>query len=1005
MFNDVPRLFRGACDYVFAMDAKPKEPAVKGDKLPTTTPPVAGSGIPGARGGGDHAMKYPGSYGNESCFSKNPDGCPKHKTGIYSSNPAEVEKARKAKKNGGNNAPAAPKPKSATPKVDPEHGIHSVETGAKALNDLLEQVKGDPEKTKKIQELKTKAEIATAASISAKEAHAKQLIEQYEKCADPNLREKIYKDAADVISKVSYAKAKLAEIQAQNKALQEAAKQKAQSVHFEDMPDANDHEGRKEFFKKQLANKIADLKKRFMNGEITHDEMVKAQIKEEDETDKIIAGIQKKQDAAAAADKAQKEAAAKEAAANAAAAAPAAPPPPEIEPDDDDDEATHKAYHQKKHDTAMKALKEEWEKTGGKMSDGSGAAGYQAKAKSIKKDLKEGLAGIQKKFHPETPATGGVQPEPVKVTTTGISSDKLQAEVNERVGTINEAFQKAGMNTQVHFVKASPFATSFIFKHEGKPSHSQLGMIESKLGENVEVEQVKGKPDTWAVRVNNKEIADVSYSKMMKDESFVNSTKGMALPLCLGMGENGKSVAVDMCNMPHMLIAGTTGKGKSSVLNSALTSVMSLRGPDEIEVYCIDAKGTELGAYKDMPQVKGMVTGPDAAATCKILDDCIAEMEHRNEFFKTLGVKDLKGYNLYRKNHPEKNLPVIKPRLIAIDELAKFADNPKDLADVSGRIYQLGALARSAGINVLATVQDPVKTTVGDIKKNFPGRIAVKTNDWQMSKNIGVPGAENLTGKGDMYLKTDEGTVRIKGAFINDKPAEGQDHSELENTLAEARNKWTGGASSGPAAGGASQPQSSGTEPTGGGASPATEGTSPTPTPAGGGGTSPEPQPADGGSAPAQAPASSEHPTYPNTSQRVDLSHLGFFQAMREAIKLGWEGKKISYDPVRFNRMGADRWNAYVKKVQGLGKEPDYSEHHLSQIYPLPATATDFQKDQHKKWCAKFNEAAADPDPMKATVVKKQYLNWIKDEGLGGVTETDGGKKPNPYLASVPSPT
>ena len=126
---------------------------------------------------------------------------------------------------------------------------------------------------------------------------------------------------------------------------------------------------------------------------------------------------------------------------------------------------------------------------------------------------------------------------------------------------------------------------------------------------------------------------------------------------------------------------------------------------------------------------------------------------------------------------------------------------------------------------------------------------------------------------------------------------------------------------------------------------------------------------------------------------------------MKQAIKLGLEGKKISYDPASYNRMGADRWNAYVKKVQSQGKEPDYSEHHLSQIFPLPATATDFQKEQHKKWCAKFNEAAADPDPMKATIVKKQYLNWIKDEGLGAMPEAEGGKKPNPYLASAPAPT
>ena len=283
------------------------------------------------------------------------------------------------------------------------------------------------------------------------------------------------------------------------------------------------------------------------------------------------------------------------------------------------------------------------------------------------------------------------------------------------------------------------------------------------------------------------------------------------------------------------------------------------------------------------------------------------------------------------------------------------------------------------------STQDPKLETVGDIKANLPARIAVKTADAQRSRNIlDENGAEDLTGRGDMFLKTtDNGMTRIKGAFINDK-AEPGTQSELGKRLAAIASKYpkpagqTGGASS------AEPPK----PPSAGGAGGAV------------GGASSEPKQ----QTPTQAapPKTSDEFHYPNTKKPVDLSHLGFFRAMAAAIKEGAKGNRVTYDPAAYNRMGADRWKQHLASVKASGGAPDYSQHSLSRMYPIPPTANEYQKMQFRKWCDKFDAAVADPDPVKAQIVKKQYLGWIKDEGLAEPQDAGqrrGGR--NPYLDAL----
>lgn len=914
-----------------AMDAKPKAPGLK-----PVDAPVAGNTL--AKPGSEtHATKYPGSFGNPDCMSKNPKGCVKHKTGEFAS-PGSPYAARGVATATAVKAQAA----KATRQEKPKNSIKTLEQADAHVKNLIASEK-DPKKK------------AAMEAQWAKEYARLQI------------------------------KGALAKVQAKKTveaALTAAGSSQTESKTMPVLPEEGDYDGWKAHYKKLFDGKKAKLDQQYAAGQLDDDAYTDALESAKDKYESRCAKIDKKINAESEAKTIEENAKKNEAAASLAEQPKAVPPPPTMPEDDDED--GNKAWHQGLHDEAMQALKDEWNKGG--MS----TEAYGKKYNAIKKKLKDGMSEVQAKFHPELNKVDDLEqdaPESEKVTMTGVASEDQHKEVSERVGVLNDAMKKAGLNTKIHAVHATPFATSFVFHNEGKPSPKQINMLESKLGDGVEIVQVKGKPDTWAVKANNKQIANVSFKKMMEDENLNKSTEGMMLPLALGLNEKGHYHAIDMSKMPHMLIAGTTGMGKSSVLNSALTSLFTLRGPDDVEVYCVDAKGTELGAYKNMPQVRKMVIGPDVKATTDLLDDCIKEMEDRNEFFQHLGVKDLKGYNLYRKQHPEKNLPKIKPRLVAIDELAKFADNPDSLSAVSGRLYQLGALARSAGIHVIATVQSPTEKTVGSIKKNFPARIAVKNNDHYMANNIGIPESENLTGKGDMYLKTDDGLVRIKSAFIDDK-LEGKTKSDLDTTLEEIANKWGGPKSpeetkpsieGGSAAGG----EQSGT---------ATPSTGSTDAPSTATETKPEPKPYTAGK------TTSEH-TYPNSKDPVDISHLGFFKAVVEAIKQGAHGNAVTWNHDAYQKMGAEKWAKHLAEQKG--EAPDYSQHHLATIHPLPETATAHQKEMYKKWCGKVNSEwnkGDNADPARIHAIELQYLKWLKDEGLDAKTNATSKQHVNKYL-------
>lgn len=615
-------------------------------------------------------------------------------------------------------------------------------------------------------------------------------------------------------------------------------------------------------------------------------------------------------------------------------------------------------------------------------------------------------ASINRKFDQAATPEGGAKPQdggeaggqkaagsqkPAEPKFTGVTSEEQQKGCAEFATKLSDAMQKCGINSSVDEVVANPFGTSYIFGHAGMLSRRERDDLRAKLGMNKLQLRIVGE-DKFSITIPNKHVADVSYSSMMEDKDFTSDLSTMNAPAVLGVGRDGKRVAVDLADMPHLLIGGSTGQGKSSVVNSILVGLMESKTPEDVELYLIDPKGTEFSAYKDMPHVQRLIAGNDVKGTTDTLDDCVAEMRNRNELFAKIKdvygveVKDLKGYRAFQKAHPDlKNLPTLKTRVLAIDEFANFAKDPEAKKAVTQRIALLNEQARSAGIHLIVSTQDPKLETVGDIKANLPARIAVKTADAQRSRNIlDENGAEDLTGRGDMFLKTtDNGMTRIKGAFINDKAEPGM-QSELGKRLAAIASKYPKPAkqTEGSASAEPPKPPPAGKQGTEGSGAPSAQKQQTPP--------------------PSAPPKTSDEFHYPNTKKPVDLSHLGFFRAMAAAIKEGAKGNRVTYNPAAYNRMGADRWKQHLASVKASGGTIDYSQHSLSKMYPIPSTANEYQKLQFRKWCDKFDAAVADPDPVKAQIVKKQYLGWIRDEGLA--EPIDAGRRPggkNPYLDAL----
>lgn len=271
------------------------------------------------------------------------------------------------------------------------------------------------------------------------------------------------------------------------------------------------------------------------------------------------------------------------------------------------------------------------------------------------------------------------------------------------------------------------------------------------------------------VEVPNKHQATVYLRTLIESQTFVDSPSRLAV--CLGEDVAGKPIYFNIDKMPHMLIAGATGMGKSVCINSIIVSILYKAKPDEVKLILVDPKKVEFNIYKDIPHLYvPVVSDPKKAAG--VLATAVAEMERRFELIEGVNVRDINNYNKLAESDPElEPLPRI---VIIIDELADLMMTASD--DVETAICRLAQKARAAGIHLIIGTQRPsVDVITGLIKANIPSRIACKVSSQVDSRTIiDIGGAEKLIGRGDMLFAPVGAMkpIRVQGAFVGDMEVE-----------------------------------------------------------------------------------------------------------------------------------------------------------------------------------------------------------------------------------------
>ena len=291
------------------------------------------------------------------------------------------------------------------------------------------------------------------------------------------------------------------------------------------------------------------------------------------------------------------------------------------------------------------------------------------------------------------------------------------------------------------------------------------------------------------IEVPNKTTEAVHLRDVLDCSDFKDARGG--IPVGLGKDIAGKPVITDLAKMPHLLVAGTTGSGKSVCVNTLISSILFSRKPEEVKLLLIDPKMVELSIYNGIPHLMAPVV-TDMKKAAAVLRWAVREMEARYKAFAASGKRDIKSYN---EAHPKAAMPLI---VLIIDELADLMMTAPD--DIEESISRLAQMARAAGIHmVLATQRPSVNVITGSIKANVPSRISFAVGSQIDSRTIlDMAGAEKLLGKGDMLFAPIGANkpIRVQGAFISDNEVEklvefvkAQREPEYDNTVTQEAEK------------------------------------------------------------------------------------------------------------------------------------------------------------------------------------------------------------------------
>jgi S-DNA-T family DNA segregation ATPase FtsK/SpoIIIE len=352
-------------------------------------------------------------------------------------------------------------------------------------------------------------------------------------------------------------------------------------------------------------------------------------------------------------------------------------------------------------------------------------------------------------------------------------------ELKQLAQVLTEKYAEFEVHGQVTQINPGPVVTTFEFKPEAGIKYSRVTNLVDDLclalkAESILVERMAGK-STVGIQVPNRQREIIWLRENIESQEFMGSKS--KLTMAMGKDINGRIVTADLAGMPHLLIAGSTGAGKSVAINAMIMSILYKATPDQVRLILVDPKRLELGNYEGVPHLlTQIITEPKKAANA--LRNAVREMERRLKLLAAKGVRNIDQYNrlfdqgatpsLFAEESEDKPIPYI---VIIIDELADLM--MLDSSNVEESITRLAQMARAVGIHlVLATQRPSVDVITGLIKANFPARVSFRVATKVDSRTIlDANGAEALLGKGDMlYLPSGSARVhRLHAPFVTEK--------------------------------------------------------------------------------------------------------------------------------------------------------------------------------------------------------------------------------------------
>ncbi|OEH94151.1 FtsK/SpoIIIE family DNA translocase [Bacillus solimangrovi] len=350
--------------------------------------------------------------------------------------------------------------------------------------------------------------------------------------------------------------------------------------------------------------------------------------------------------------------------------------------------------------------------------------------------------------------------------------------ISENARKLEKTFQSFGVKAKVMKVHLGPAVTKYEVYPDVGVKVSKIVNLSDDLAlalaaKDIRIEAPIPGKSAVGIEVPNQEVAMVSLREVLESD---NNHTDKLLQFALGRDISGEAVLGELNKMPHLLVAGATGSGKSVCINGIIASILMRAKPHEVKMMMIDPKMVELNVYNGIPHLLAPVV-TDAKKASQALKKVVAEMERRYDLFSHTGTRNIEGYNTYIKRHNEEEdakQPTLPYVVVIVDELADLMMVAS--SDVEDAIARLAQMARAAGIHLIIATQRPsVDVITGVIKANIPSRVAFSVSSQIDSRTIlDSGGAEKLLGRGDMLFMPVGASkpVRVQGAFLSDEEVE-----------------------------------------------------------------------------------------------------------------------------------------------------------------------------------------------------------------------------------------